>query len=173
MTERLPTLEEAFLEHHRAVFNLAWHCVGDRSDAEDLTQEVFLRYAERRGSLTLDLQLKAWLYRVAVNRCIDRKRRFARSLAKLARWKDQREVERAGERGFPGETTLLAREVLATFDATTRVLIVLKYVEELEYQEIAELTGISVTALKVRLHRALERVRQRRNLEEEPEHGRA
>src|SRR5687767_8698934 len=79
--------------HRRGVFNVSWRVLGDWSGAQDVVQEVFLHLADGVGTWRGDCALSSWLYRVAVNRAIDARRRRARHPA--------RELDAAAEAHAP------------------------------------------------------------------------
>lgn len=145
--------------HHTNCLRLARHLLGDDSDAEDVVQETFMRafgalhrYEERDN-------FRAWLYRILVHRCRSAARGRARRRERFV--SDERAVLVAT---VPGHARLLDAQralarALAGLDLAHREAFLLKVGEELEYEEIARLTGVGVAALKMRVKRARDHVR--------------
>jgi RNA polymerase sigma-70 factor (ECF subfamily) len=139
-----------------AVYNLAYRMLGDAQDAEDASQEIFLRAYTRLTSFDRTRRFSTWLLSIASNYCIDRlrRRRFA--------WLTLDDVAFAlpsHERG--PERSALEREERDRVQAALRrlpdhyrLVLVLRYWQEMSYNEIAEVTGLTESALKTRLHRA-------------------
>lgn len=152
---------EAFAElvtrHHAACLRYAAHALGDLTEAEDVVQETLIRAHRSLGRYEERQQFRAWLFRILVNRC--------RTIA--ARNGSRRERDDAYDRGRgPAADTaatidLRARlgRALAGLDAMHREAFLLKLGEGLEYEEIARMTGASVSALKMRVKRARDHVR--------------
>ena len=67
----MPALEELYRQHSTRLFNLAWRMCGTRSDAEDLLQEIFLLAYRKLPEFRGDSAVGTWLYRLAMNRCLD------------------------------------------------------------------------------------------------------
>ncbi len=128
---------------------------GDRALGEELAQEAFARAFAALGSWRGDASFRAWLTRVAVNACRDWQKAGARAErpaeldpAALATTLDPERIAAGRELG----AALAA--AIARLPPATREAFVLFHVEGLPYEEIRKITGASVTALKVRVHRA-------------------
>ncbi|MEW5931016.1 MAG: RNA polymerase sigma factor [Gemmatimonadota bacterium] len=143
--------------------------LGNRADAEEAVQDAFLRAFRSLGRYDHRDRLRGWLFRILVNRC--------RSLAEKRlrrRWVYERfrEAEPPQEAAWPEEAGDGVPEAvsaaLAALPPEQREAFLLKHVEELSYEEMAELTGAGVSALKMRVKRACERLRA---LLLEVEHG--
>lgn len=149
----------------------ATRMLGNRADAEEAVQDAFVRAFRSLGRYDHRDRLRGWLFRILVNRC--------RSLAEKRlrrRWVYQRfrEAEPPPEAAWPEEPgdgiPAAVRAALASLPPDQREAFLLKHVEELSYEEMAELTGTGVSALKMRVKRACDRLRV---LLLEVEHGRA
>ena len=139
-----------------AVFNLCYRMLGSPQDAEDATQEIFLRAYTRLDSYDPARRFSTWILSIGSNHCIDRlrRRRYAwLTLDDVAFWLPS---------GGPGpEGNALEREradevqrALQQLPEQYRLVLVLRYWHDLSYDEIAAQVGISESALKTRLHRA-------------------
>lgn len=145
--------------HSRGLFGLCVRMVGDRTEAEDLVQVVFSRAATRIESFDPAYRLSTWLYRIALNACRDHlksPRRRERpgdgdshTLMRLEAAGDRPDEERERR-----ENIARLYAALATLRPTYREILILKDVEERSYEEIREITGAPITALKIRAIRA-------------------
>jgi len=135
--------------------------LGDRDDAEDALQQTFLRAYRSLGKYQEQDRFSAWLYRILVNQCRStasrrsrRERVFVREEAALLNAAERRQ-------GWTGEDEELVQRILAELDPLLREAFVLKYIEELSYEEMSAATGDGVSALKMRDKRACDRLRAR------------
>jgi RNA polymerase sigma-70 factor, ECF subfamily len=147
-----PTADVLFDEHRRGVFRYLSRFVGHADAAHDLTQEVFLRVARSKVPETTVSGSKAWLFTIARNVALNHVRdRGRRPVA----------VELA-EAGRPATQELSAalREALAALPDVDRDVFLLREAAGLTYDEIAAACELSADAVRSRLHRARERLRQ-------------
>jgi len=154
--------EALYHEHSSRLFTLAWRMCGNRTDAEDLLQEIFLvayrKLAEFRG----DSAIGTWLYRVAMNRCLDylksastRAHRVTASLDnELTALRCPRPVSRDGE-----IDKMDLERAIAQLPEGARAAFLLHDVEGFQHQEIAAILGISEGTSKSQVHKARMRVR--------------
>jgi len=192
LAEKLPLVEEIALErrmvtraidgdhtafrwivdrHGRGLFALCVRMVGDRAEAEDLVQVAFARAARRIESFDPTYRLSTWLYRIALNACRDhlksprrRERPGDTDSGVLA----HREAlgDRPDERRERREEIARLHAALDTLRPAYREILILKDVEERSYEEIRQLLGSPITALKIRAIRA--RAKLAAALEEQP-----
>jgi RNA polymerase sigma-70 factor (ECF subfamily) len=155
------SFSELVKRHHRRIFNIACRILGDREAAADATQEAFLSAYEHLGEFEERARFSTWITRIAVNRC----RNVLRSAAVSRREALDDPVAdprpgpeaQAGAREIAGH---LAR-ALAAIDADHREVIVLREIEGLPYDAIAEVLGVEEGTVKSRLHRARAALRER------------
>ncbi len=162
--------ERAFaliVEHYeRAVFGIAWRMTHDAAAAEDMAQEVFLRAWRKLGTFRLGQPLRPWLLRLASHVCINAlKKRRPVPVAMLADDEgDAREpvseAPSAPELAARGEAAAHLEAAIAQLPDEYRLLITLRHVEELSYEEIAAALGRPLGTIKVQLFRARERLRR-------------
>ena len=138
------------------VFSLALHYLRDRAAAEDLAQDVFLELFRSLGQLVSPAHVKFWLRRVASHRCIDTMRRRSHQ-AEL-------KVERMPEpavRPANGDPLLKDRlqRLIAALPPHPRMVMILKYQEDLEPSEIAAVLSMPVNTVKSHLRRSIEYLR--------------
>jgi RNA polymerase sigma-70 factor (ECF subfamily) len=156
-------------EHQRMVFQLAMNLLGEREEALDLSQEVFLRVFRTIGRFRGQSSLRTWIYRIAVNQARNR-HRFWRRHRRTDQVSLDQHVARHGEFLSGGESTpdrMLARKELADrlqralghlpFDQ--RTVVILREIDGLSYEEIAYSLGVAVGTVKSRLTRGRQALR--------------
>ncbi len=146
-----------------AVFNVAYRMLGNAQDAEDAVQEIFLRAYARLSSFDQSRRFSTWLLTIASNYCVDRlrRRRFA--------WMTLDDVAYAVPTTRPGperralqrEQQAAVQEALQLVPEQYRLVLILRYWNDLSYEEIMQVTGLSESTLKTRLHRARHMLAQR------------
>lgn len=157
--------EQLVNQYKGMVFANAYRLMGDRQEAEDQAQEVFLKVY--RGIKTLDqpATFSGWISRITVNTCLDalakQKRRPATTpLAPMA--DEGEELPQYADMQTPTpeqaavhhELRHCLERTLAELDTTGRAMIMLRDIEDRPYQELAETLGIGLSAVKMRIHRA-------------------
>lgn len=152
-------------EHQRYVYNLALRVVKDENEALDLTQETFVRAWTALPNFRGQSQFRTWLYRIATNLCYNRLPNLRRSLADLG--DDVLPYIPASEnsstnpaREFESnETRTYLHHAINRLDANYKLLITLRYQDELSYGEIASLLNLPLATVKTGLFRAKEKLR--------------
>lgn len=162
------SFERIVIAYQQRVFNLAFRLLGDREEAEDLTQEVFLNVFKHLSSFRGDAQFSTWIYQVTINHCRNRfkylKRRFHHTTESmddpLQGGEGDIERELPDEADIP-EDALYRRQLQKLVQVAVqrlrpdyREIIVLRDIQELSYQEISEVLGLPEGTIKSRLHRA-------------------
>lgn len=137
----------------------AVHMLGNREDAEEVLQDTFVRAYRSLGRCDDPARFGAWLYGILVNRCRTAGARVARRRRMFVR--DEQALERptATSQAERAELDELVRWALARLAPDYREAFLLKYVEDLEYEEMAHLLGAGVSALKMRVKRARDQLR--------------
>lgn len=159
--------ERAFSEIYRRfgglVFNLAWRLTGDREEAADLSQEIFLRLFRHLPRFRGDSALRTWVYRVAVNHCRSRRARRRLPTVPLESC-DHAETLRAADPG-PERLAQLAgehRRLLAALGALPRRFreaVLLRDVHGLAYDEIAAVLRVPAGTVRSRIARGRDQLR--------------
>jgi RNA polymerase sigma-70 factor, ECF subfamily len=143
--------EEIVLFHQRMVYSLAYHFLHDSSAAEDVAQEVFLDLHRNARRLQSAAHLEFWLRRVTAHRSIDQARRNRLPMVSL---EDGPEIAQAREDSDPWLSARL-RRLVATLPPRRRMVVVLRFQEELELHEIAEIMEMPLNTVKSYLQRSL------------------
>jgi RNA polymerase sigma-70 factor (ECF subfamily) len=174
------SLEEALTLLQKTVFSFSMKVCGQRQDAEDTMQEVLLKSVPNLPKFDSPKALMVWLYKVAKNHCLmsRRKSKFAPkadlSLEELM--PDRRELQKlSGSSDRTPETSLLRREnakrlreAVQRLPAEYRLILVLHDMEELSDGDVAEITGLRLGTIRMRLHRA--RLFVRKELAKQDQH---
>ncbi|HTV83522.1 MAG TPA: RNA polymerase sigma factor [Acidobacteriaceae bacterium] len=148
------------LEHQSMVFSIALRILGDRFQAEEVAQDVFLELHAKREELTSGEHILHWLRRVAVHRSIDRIRQRERR-QEIAM--DSAELPEVAFEAPPGDPLLSRqlRQLVASLPAAPRAVIVLRYQEDLTPEEIAATMKMPVATVKSHLRRTLRLLREK------------
>jgi RNA polymerase sigma-70 factor (ECF subfamily) len=171
--------ERAFNElvraYERRVFGLVLRMLGQRAEAEDLTQEVFVQVFKAIGTFRGESKLSTWIYRIAVNLCKNRAKYLRvrhtsdqeqidevadRLPLSQARNANVAIVERPDEAMAGRQVEAIVRASIAEVDENFRECLILCDVEELPYEEIAEITDLPVGTVKSRIFRARAQLRE-------------
>lgn len=156
--------DELYQEFKGLVYNLSYRQCGNHEVAQDLTQEVFLRIYKSLGKFRGKSSLKTWTYRVCINHCRSRLGRKSLPVSSLT-FDDGSVREIADEAPGPAENLLAvdaARRIesaLPRLDETYREAVILRDLEELPYQEIAEILDVPIGTVRSRIARGRERLR--------------
>ncbi len=152
---------EAFVQlievYQRSVFNLCYRMLGNTEDAEDASQETFLRAFHALGKYDQKLSFATWLLSIAAHYCIDQIRKRKMTVFSL---EDLPYVEFTDHDPLPESTVSLredqqrVQQLLKTLTETDRAAIILYYWYDFSYEEIAQSLSLTVSAVKSRLHRA-------------------
>jgi RNA polymerase sigma-70 factor, ECF subfamily len=157
-------LESLFREHHDRVFRAAYRVTGSVVDAEDVLQTVFLRLAKRGKELSLEPNPASYLHRAAINAALDQLRQRGRAAAVAlddvapellpsgtaspAAHQEEQELRRA------------LRRAVSKLNDNQAEMFALRYFEDYDNQQIADLLGTSPMVVAVLLHRARARVKK-------------
>ncbi len=150
--------EELMRRYQRTLFNVCARYLGNERDADDVCQEVMLKVLHGLKQFEGKAKFKTWLYSITYNECITqyRKEKRKRRLLDALSLDDQDEAIEpepiAGE--APGLNALLSH-----VNPIDREILVLRFVAELEFQEIADIMRMGLSATKMRYKRALEKLR--------------
>jgi RNA polymerase sigma-70 factor, ECF subfamily len=165
---------ELVITYQRRVFALVFRMLGRRDEAEDLAQEVFVQVFKAIDQFRGDSKLSTWIYRIAVNLCKNRTKYLSRRHAN-----DQDDVDAMADRlpfsaakgvsvggiSRPDELVegmqleVVVKRAIAQIEPEFREVLILRDVEDMSYEEIAEVTGLADGTVKSRIHRARAQLR--------------
>jgi RNA polymerase sigma-70 factor, ECF subfamily len=149
---------EIVREHQAMVFSLAYHFLHDRGLAEEVAQEVFLELHRHLGSIESSAHLIFWLRKVACRRSIDQIRR--RAFWPKLRLDQVPEPAARTREGDPMLERALAR-LVASLPEKPRMVVILRFQEDLDPAEIAKVLDMPVATVKSHLQRALAMLRDK------------
>jgi RNA polymerase sigma-70 factor (ECF subfamily) len=138
----------------------AVHMIGNREDAEEALQDAFVRAYRSLARCNDPARFGAWLYGILVNRCRTTGARASRRHKMFVHDEDALNKASHADHGERVEWADVVGRALAKLSPECREAFLLKHVEDLEYEEIAELTGAGISALKMRVKRAREQLQQ-------------
>jgi RNA polymerase sigma-70 factor (ECF subfamily) len=155
--------------YQRQVANIIYLTLGGREEIQDIAQEVFIRVYRSIDKFEFDASFFSWIYRITVNLCIDelRRKKIKRALSldfltegTLEKEKKSKEQILASDGMLNDEKREIVLGALQKISQEHRQVIILREYEELSYAEIAIYLGISIQAVKSRIFRAREDLRE-------------
>ncbi len=161
----LHAFDEVYERFSEMVYNLAMRLSGNREEAADLTQEIFLRIYRHLGSFGGRSTLKTWVFRIAVNHCRDRLSRHVPPMQSIDDDYEEGGIPVADPARGPEELAVAAdegrrvTECLAYLPQVFREAVVLRDLEGLSYEEIAEVLGVRVGTVRSRIARGRDQLR--------------
>ncbi len=151
-------------------FNYVYSQVKDYDEALDITQEIFIMTIEALRSFRRESKFSTWFYSIMVNYCKNYRKKNSRyNLVSInnSRGDDEYDLQLPDERENPEQEVIMndsiriVREEIATLPDDYREILVLRDIEGLSYNEIAEILNISLSNVKVRIHRGREFLKNR------------
>jgi len=141
-------LEILLLRHERQVYGLAYRVLGNKADAEDAMQEVFLNVFRRVRTFKHDSTFKTWLHRLTVNACYDLGRKKARTPIPV-----EEVATQSANRIRSLDTTIVIEDALNQLSLDHRVAVTMRHLLDMTYEEISAATGVPVGTVKSRIAR--------------------
>lgn len=154
--DRVDGFAEIVRRHQSMVFSIALHYLADRSAAEELAQDVFLQLHANLGAIKSEDHMKFWLRRVTAHRCIDYKRRR----------RPDASLDDVSEPAAPTSSSDLflarrLRQLVGSLTENARLVVILRYQEDLSLDEIAGVLAMPTATVKSHLHRSLALLREK------------
>ncbi|MFN8577871.1 MAG: sigma-70 family RNA polymerase sigma factor [Candidatus Sericytochromatia bacterium] len=154
--------------NQQTVFNLLYRLIPDWMDLEDISQDVWVKVYQSIGRMKNYASFKTWLHRIAVNTYYDRMRKFGHrvevSLDEPINEEEEQVLDLPDTRLLPEDLLLNAEwknyveEKIKALPEQHRLMVVMRDVQNLSYDEIAEVTGLSLGTVKSRIARAREKL---------------
>jgi RNA polymerase sigma-70 factor (ECF subfamily) len=164
-------------QYHQTIYNLIYRILDDPTDAPDTTQEVFIKVFRGMSKFNCESSLKTWIYRIAIHEASNRRRWFFRHKVQelsIEPAQDECEgrpaclrdslvdgAESPFDRAVRGQVRARLEQVLKELPEPYRTAVVLRDIEDLSYEEIAEMTETSLGTVKSRLVRGRSALRKR------------
>jgi RNA polymerase sigma-70 factor (ECF subfamily) len=154
--------KQLFEQYQRLVYNICYRMSATQEEAEDITQDVFMKIFQAIGNFRGDAKLSSWIYRIAVNTCLKKARR-----KKLTAWisleflfqkqegfQPQSQEATTDHQMEISEIERIVQHAIQQLPTRQRTALVLHRYENLAYEEIAQVMNISLSAVESLLHRA-------------------
>ena len=172
--------QELIDRYEQPIFNMVYRLLGNQTDACDVVQEVFLKVFRSVHSFREQSSLRTWIYRIAVNEAHNHRRWFARHCRREVPIERDRpdndySVELARDPGrspydqaLDSETRAIVERALAKINPLFRTAVVLRDIQNMSYEEIADILQISLGTVKSRILRGREALRRELNQQANP-----
>lgn len=163
--------EAIFQDYRKMVFKTAYLMTGRKEEAEDILQEVFVSVWRSRSTFNPRKgKLSTWIYRITVNQCLSRRRRKKPTLLSL----EDKGIDMPDSKleGQPEEVLVTRLEyenllkAMNALDGRHRSVLVLRYFNDLSYDEIAQVIGIPLGTVKSRINQALKSLRAQMSIQQ-------
>ena len=159
LTGDTAAFDEIMVRYERQIYRICYRFVENREDAMDLAQEVFIKAFEHLATFRRESSLKTWLYRIAMNHCINHVKKHSQEFVEVteytgsvcSRVQDQLE-EREQREQF--------RRLVKLLPPKQKAILELRINEQLSYEEIARISGRSISTIKASVFFALEKLRK-------------
>lgn len=165
--------EAVVRQNWRKVFNVAYKFVGRHDEAEDLTQDIFLKIFKALKTFDRRANFQTWIISISRNLCIDHYRSVRKERQTIARDVDTSDLQPASKERTPyalaehQDLRAMLRQALDTLPLTLRTAVVLRDLQELSYQEIADQLGLPEGTVKSRINRGrIELARQLKRIQD-------
>jgi len=151
--------DEIMIRYERQIYRVCYRFVENRDDALDLAQDVFVKAFEHLPTFRRESRLKTWLYRIAINHCLNHVKKHAHEFVEV--------TEYTGSVGASAQTQLEDQEqrehfrrLVKQLPPKQKAILELRINEQLSYEEIARISGRSVSTIKASVFFALEKIRK-------------
>lgn len=157
-------IEQLFEDYHRDVYHFALYYTNNKQEAEDITQETFLKVLKQLSRLKDKSKVKTWILSIARNTAVDihRRQKIRRLLTeKINLQPVVREVQKPQDIVERNEDWQEVQEALMTLKSHDRTIVICRMLKDYSIQETAAILGISEVKVRVDFHRAIARLRKK------------
>jgi RNA polymerase sigma-70 factor (ECF subfamily) len=163
--------EAVFQDYRKMVFKTAYLMTGSKEEAEDILQEVFVSVWRSRNTFNPEKgKLTTWIYRITVNQCLSRRRKKKPALLSL----EDKSIDLPDTKpGEQPEEVLVTRleydrlmKAINALSSRHRSVLVLRYFNDLSYEEIAQVIGVPLGTVKSRISQALRSLRAQMSIQQ-------
>jgi RNA polymerase sigma-70 factor (ECF subfamily) len=155
----MTAFDELMIRYERQIYRVCYRFVDNRDDAMDLAQEVFIKAFEHLPAFRRESSLKTWLYRIAINHCINYKKKHAQEFVEVTEYTGSVRSS-AHEAIEEKEQREHFRRMVQHLPPKQKAILELRINEQLSYEEIARISGRSVSTIKASVFFALEKLRK-------------
>jgi len=155
----LTAFDELMIRYERQIYRVCYRYVDNREDAMDLAQEVFIKAFEHLTTFRHESSLKTWLYRIAINHCINHVKKNRQEFVEISEYTGSvrasvhAEMEDREQRDH-------FRRMVKHLPPKQKAILELRINEQLSYEEIARISGRSISTIKASVFFALEKLRK-------------
>jgi len=155
----MTAFDELMIRYERPIYRVCYRFVENREDAMDLAQEVFIKAFEHLGTFRRESSLKTWLYRIAMNHCINHVKKHTQEFVEVNEYTGsirasvQSQLEEREQREQ-------FRRLVKQLPPKQKAILEMRINEQLSYEEIAKISGRSVSTIKASVFFALEKLRK-------------
>ena len=159
LTGDTAAFDEIMIRYERQIYRICYRFVENRDDAMDLGQEVFIKAFEHLATFRRESSLKTWLYRIAMNHCINHVKKHCQEFVEVTEYTGsvhssvQAELEDSEQRAH-------FRRLVKLLPPKQKAILELRINEQLSYEEIAKISGRSISTIKASVFFALEKLRK-------------
>lgn len=159
LTGDTAAFDEIMIRYERQIYRICYRFVENREDAMDLAQEVFIKAFEHLATFRRESSLKTWLYRIAMNHCINHVKKHSQEFVEVTEYTGsvhssvQAQLEDSEQRAH-------FRRLVKLLPPKQKAILELRINEQLSYEEIARISGRSISTIKASVFFALEKLRK-------------
>ena len=155
----MSAFDELMIRYERQIYRVCYRFVDNREDAMDLAQEVFIKAFEHLSTFRRESSLKTWLYRIAMNHCINHVKKHSQEFVEVT--ESTAHVSASVHAHMEDrEQRAQFRELVKQLPPKQKAILELRINEQLSYEEIANISGRSVSTIKASVFFALEKLRK-------------
>jgi RNA polymerase sigma-70 factor (ECF subfamily) len=158
----ISAFEQVYKTYSRFVYNVAYRMAGNIEEAEEITQEVFITIHQKLEKFRFESSFKTWVYRITVNSSINYFKKMRKNQNKTVAYEDQYEYEQPDHEVYAQiekeSNTSMIQKLLDSLNPDQKACIVLRNIEGLSYEEIAQSLNININTVRTRLKRAREKL---------------
>ena len=159
-------LEELLFAYEKRVYSTAYRYMGNEADAYDMAQEALIKIYKRIKAFKGDSSFSSWIYRITVNTCLDGLRKTKKNVVSLEASIESGVSFKDNSNATPEESVLrveLAGDIqkaIKTLSSDHKSVVILRDINGLSYEEVAECLSVSVGTVKSRISRARQRLKE-------------
>src|SRR5947207_9881655 len=151
--------DEIMIRYERQIYRVCYRFVENRDDALDLAQDVFVKAFEHLATFRREARLKTWLYRIAINHCLNHVKKHAQEFVEVTEYTGSVRAS-AHAQLEDQEQREHFRRLVKQLPPKQKAILELRINEQLSYEEIARISGRSVSTIKASVFFALEKIRK-------------
>jgi RNA polymerase sigma-70 factor (ECF subfamily) len=155
----MTAFDELMIRYERQIYRVCYRFVDNRDDAMDLAQEVFIKAFEHLATFRRESSLKTWLYRIAMNHCINHVKKHSQEFVEVTETTARVSPSVHGQMEEREERDQF-RQLVKQLPPKQKAILELRINEQLSYEEIAKISGRSVSTIKASVFFALEKLRK-------------